>query len=357
VFTKAGVFLWIVAAFIFGSVVISPATFWPVAFLGWLAIPLWGIALFFTAYSLRARRWRRAIAPAVVVLAGFPFLRATLQLPGFIPREPALVLRVLSYNMGNMYGQSGRLEVRKANALAMMQWIKIQNADVLLLQEVFNYPYVSEYTPLYSLQKMGYHYYYWQHHKTPTDTLGAGMAIFSKFPLRNCTQLYHNPGFNNQILRADLVWLGRPLRVYNCHLQSVSIAHYQTQIKGKPGSTIKKNMLAVFDKLVKAYQLRALQVDILAKDIVESKAPIILGADLNDTPYSYAYWRLRFLLNNGFEQAGVGLGFTYRGHLPLGLRIDHQFSSDSLQVRSYHTYPEVHLSDHIPGIAAYSWHK
>ena len=49
--------------------------------------------------------------------------------------------------------------------------------------------------------------------------------------------------------------------------------------------------------------------------ITSSPYPVILGADMNDTPYSFSYNEFTKLLKNSFEEKGNGFGFTFNGKL------------------------------------------
>ena len=99
---------------------------------------------------------------------------------------------------------------------------------------------------------------------------------------------------------------------------------------------------------------RAQQVKGLVESIKSCKYKMILCGDLNEIPYSYAYFSLRNLLHNAFEKAGNGFGFTYNGKL-FFLRIDNQFFSEDLQSHSFMTHRNIDYSDHFPLTATYSW--
>jgi endonuclease/exonuclease/phosphatase (EEP) superfamily protein YafD len=78
---------------------------------------------------------------------------------------------------------------------------------------------------------------------------------------------------------------------------------------------------------------------------------MVLTGDFNDTPISYTYNRLTRILKDSFDEAGSGIGSTYRGPL-FGLRIDYVMHSSELKARSYKT-SEAGYSDHRPVIVQF----
>ena len=59
-------------------------------------------------------------------------------------------------------------------------------------------------------------------------------------------------------------------------------------------------------------------------------------------------------LNNAFEEKGQGFGFTRFGK-PFPVRIDNQFFSDEIGLKSFKTLDNLRYSDHVPIIGTYSW--
>ena len=77
---------------------------------------------------------------------------------------------------------------------------------------------------------------------------------------------------------------------------------------------------------------RVEQAELIARTVEASKYPVILLADLNDTPLSYTVGTVRRSgLQDAFRQNGRGLGITYPGTIP-GLRIDYVLADSTLQV-------------------------
>jgi endonuclease/exonuclease/phosphatase family metal-dependent hydrolase len=81
---------------------------------------------------------------------------------------------------------------------------------------------------------------------------------------------------------------------------------------------------------------------------------VIICGDMNDTPYSNAYLRIRDSYRNSFEDKGRGLGFTFNGGIPF-LRIDNQFYGKGLKVNRFTTNENFIGSDHYATEACYSF--
>jgi endonuclease/exonuclease/phosphatase family metal-dependent hydrolase len=101
---------------------------------------------------------------------------------------------------------------------------------------------------------------------------------------------------------------------------------------------------------------RASQLEILMEHMENSPYANILVGDFNDVPYSYTYFTLRNIMNNAFEKAGKGFGFTYNKVL-FFLRIDNVFFDNSLEILDFKTHSEVDYSDHYPVSAVFSLDK
>jgi endonuclease/exonuclease/phosphatase family metal-dependent hydrolase len=61
---------------------------------------------------------------------------------------------------------------------------------------------------------------------------------------------------------------------------------------------------------------------------------------------------VRDRLENAFERAGNGFGFTLN-RSPKFVRIDNQFFSDKIKIQSFTTHSEIKYSDHYPISASY----
>lgn len=146
-----------------------------------------------------------------------------------------------------------------------------------------------------------------------------------------------------------------PVRVYNIHLQSIQLGEEEFVMDqlgpdAYRDSIFIKGTLKIAVKLKRAFQLRAVQAQLIREHVEACELPVILCGDLNDTPASFAYTRLRKAgLKDAFVQAGKGMGRTYRGKFP-SYRIDYILISKEIKVKSFETRSEA-LSDHNPVFA------
>jgi endonuclease/exonuclease/phosphatase family metal-dependent hydrolase len=114
----------------------------------------------------------------------------------------------------------------------------------------------------------------------------------------------------------------------------------------------KAKSLGLLRRFKRGLVARSTQADTLAARIERSPYPVILCADLNDLPYSYTYDQLADRLQNAWATAGLGVGTTYNGKLPL-LRIDNQFASPRFEVLGCRVRQDMPYSDHFPIEAEY----
>jgi endonuclease/exonuclease/phosphatase family metal-dependent hydrolase len=100
-------------------------------------------------------------------------------------------------------------------------------------------------------------------------------------------------------------------------------------------------------RLTPAYKARAVQAQILSQTIKENKNPyIIVCGDFNDTPISYARYKIKGNLRDAFVDSGFGLGITYNKYRFL-FRIDYILHSSN--IKSYNcTVGKLKDSDHYP---------
>ncbi len=90
----------------------------------------------------------------------------------------------------------------------------------------------------------------------------------------------------------------------------------------KSKQEFKEGSISVIKKLKRAFQKRARHVEIISEHITTSPHPVIVCGDFNDTPSSYAYYRISRHLIDSFIESGFGFGQTYTGRMP-SFRIDY----------------------------------
>lgn len=216
--------------------------------------------------------------------------------------------------------------------------------EILGIQEY----YASQYTPEFSRFR-------YRHIVTGYENEDFGLAIFSIYPIRKKDFVPFDPeaaGDRTGFIYADIETRIGLIRVICAHLVSFKLTNEDLNLVEKPdiGETpqkLKTDYLSLVGKINKAFEKRALQVRELKRFISDSPYPVVLLADLNDTPISYSYKLLTQLLKDPFTQVGTGVGHTYnRTRYPF--RIDYVLHSPQLKAIRYTVAQRPILSDHYP---------
>ncbi|MBX9853028.1 MAG: endonuclease/exonuclease/phosphatase family protein [Cytophagaceae bacterium] len=233
----------------------------------------------------------------------------------------------------------------------MIKWVGDHKAGIKCFQEFYHYPSIPVFRTIEML-KMNTPYYYFQPgYKIAKQEFG--IAIFSKYPIINKGEIIFQEGSSNQAIFADIKINKDTIRIYNVHLQSMSINEEKL-----PGLSASQNFAErlryLLHKLKIGYVFRTKQIIILLEHMEKCPYKIILSGDLNDTPYSYSYQKIKRKLDNAFEEKGNGFGFTYNGKLPF-LRIDNVFFDEGFDIRDFKTHYDIKFSDHYPIEASFSF--
>jgi endonuclease/exonuclease/phosphatase family metal-dependent hydrolase len=359
---------------------IPASTFWPALF-GALTVPL---ALLGTVllllYWLR-RNWRVALLPALALGLCWPHVQRglalhlaaagsaekTLRLVGqgplavlpstfFRSNSPKDVL-LLSANVRifNVYAQLRDPDF--ASSKNFIQWLATSPADVLCLQEFYHEPAMLPHSnPVFRVadyvgKDVGRYAFI---SKSVTNHVGAefGLAIFSRYPIVRKGTIQFGRLTQNHAMWADLARPTDTIRVFNLHLQSMSMDENDIVAATESKDGFRRKGAGLLRRFRNGAVARAAQVDTVLARVARSPYPVLLAGDLNDLPYSYTYDQLADHLQNAWATAGLGFGSTYHGKLP-GLRIDQQFASKDWEVRGCRVHREILWSDHFPVEAIY----
>lgn len=330
----------------FYSVNIDPEAFYLAPF-----IPL-TIPFFLLGNGVFALYWLfkspiRMVVSVLVILAGYSFIVRTFRL---FPMNEDGEIKVVSYNVRvfNVYAHLRDSDL--GSTKKMLSWLKESEADVLCLQEFYMMASSEDFNTVKILKKHYPYYYLEPFHEVAGQVFG--MAVFSKYPLTGKGIIKFEKRSNNQIIYADIRVKNDTIRVYNMHLESMSID--EELLSYDFDSISRGENLKALAKYKKGVVRRSKQVNKLEEHLDNSPFPVIVCGDLNDVPYSYAYERLSRRLNNAFESAGNGFGFTYSGGRLFFLRIDHQFAGNEFRINSFKVHREVPYSDHFPLSAVYT---
>jgi len=331
---------------VLASIFISPQVLW-ISGIFSLMIPLVLVVNTILFIYLAARGSGYFLYPLAICIIGLLFLNRTIALQQ--ANKADNVLGVLSYNV-RVFNVYSHLNTDFVSSRKTIEWVEKRDEDIKCLQEFYVQPGSEIFSTIKAISKKNPYYHF---EPTVTNSQGAqfGMAIFSKYPIIHRGALQVNESPHNSILFVDVVKDEDTVRIYNVHLQSMSID--EQQLTNSNRETFSKNLKQLVFQLKHGFIRRAAQIDNLCEHLQRSPYPVILTGDLNDMPYSYSYQKLKKYLHSSFENGGRGFGFTFNGKM-FFLRIDNQFYSEGITLSEFETHNSVKHTDHFPISADYS---
>lgn len=327
--------------------VISPATFWPIAFIG-LAYPI--LLLVNLAFAL-VWLFKKPVYSLIsfgAILIGWNFLVSTI---GFrepnaiqVPKSSDDILRVMTWNVH--FFKRFESEYEKSVKSQMMDVIRKEQPDVLCIQEFFSRR-KGDFNFKKAIIEVLESEHYYIDELAGNDYEMNGFAIFSKFPITNRGKLQFpdiSPG--NDVVFTDIKVNKQTVRVYNVHLQSISFQpeDYEYLKSVKEIRTDVTSTKRLSNRMKTAFIKRAEQAEIIKEEVSKLKIPYIIAGDFNDTPVSYAVNTITDGLKNSFRKKGSGFGITYNGDFP-NFQIDYILVSPEFDVKNY-IIIDKRLSDH-----------
>ncbi len=282
-----------------------------------------------------------------MIIIGFAFIKVSYSIS---KNNEGGILKVLSYNVRVFNSYANYKNEAHISSKKMIGWSVDNDSPIKCFQEYYNNDKSDIFNIKYRLVNAGWKNHHFKIVLRDRDKAEFGVAIYSKLPIINKGEIHSDNGeFLNSIF-ADILIGDDTIRIYNTHLESMSINEDNVLDTDKLAKSYKDTGY----RLRKGFISRAKQVKALVESIKKCPYKMILCGDLNEIPYSYPYFSLRSLLNNAFEKAGNGFGFSYNGKL-FFLRIDNQFFSDEIEIHSFMTHRNIDYSDHFPLTATYSW--
>ena len=297
------------------------------------------------------RRAKRALLPLLVLALGY----------GFIPRSVVWNtakksderdLRVLSYNVYGLY--SNNYTENESKVKSLKSFMLDYGADIKCFQEFYSH---EDRKPYRTINMMKEKYPHYAFIPLKEDFFEAkekmGLAIFSKYPIINHAGKQFGNSANGYLF-ADIVAKNDTFRVINLQLWSMGIrvGRVTGKIRDQDYEDAKKEGRGIMNSLRKGFINHKDEMTQINRLIQESLHPVILVGDLNETPYGWAYGTLRERMQNSFEEAGRGFGFTLN-RSPYLVRIDNQFCSKEFRVNQFITLRNINYSDHFPIVADY----
>ena len=342
-FAAIALFLSVIAKYI------SPATFWPLAFLGISFPAALALNIAFLIYWGAQMRWWALVSGAVILFSANNIM-GNLQYH-FSEKTPNNNdIKVMDYNcmLFDLYNWSHNKHSRKI----IFNMLQEESPDILCLQEFYTSEQPHDFhnadTLVSFLKTKNIHAEY-------TTTLREfdhwGIATLTKFPIVRKGKIIFETTSNNICIYTDVLINNDTVRIYNMHLASISFGKKEYKFIDNLNKNEYKdsNLLqskSIVKRLREGFLKRAQQAETVAQHMKDCKYKIILCGDFNDTPSSFAYNILRSNLKDAFRESGNGIGKTYHGSLPF-LRIDYILHSKDFESYNYKRYPES-LTDHYP---------
>lgn len=341
------------------SIFVSPAKFWPFAFLGliypYLLAANIAMILFWIAF-----RKKELFISLIAIITGWNILTSVIQ-PNFkflkkketrenytrSFREENKIIKVLTYNVRafNIYGWTQPKNAKDS----IFRFIQQEDPDIICFQEYFTQEKgLFAASRLYkSLKNTPHRHIYY----TMGDNMNSnyGIATFSSYPVVGKGIIRFENTFNIAMY-TDININGDTLRIFNNHLQSIHLNArnyiFIDSLKLRYSDQQLDEILDISHRLKDAFVKRSKQADLIAGKIAESPYPVIVCGDFNDTPVSYAYKKIKTGLSDSFTEAGSGIGNTYSGISP-SFRIDYILHHPVMNAL-YTERVRLRLSDHYP---------
>lgn len=322
-------FFGFITSFIYLSIFISPDAGLIVVYLNYLIPPVFLLHAF-TCIILILKKKPLYHLLNISLLIGIVLIGPLTVSIHFAPPDEAS-FSLMSYNVRRFREADG---IKYSQEL--IDWVVNDPSTIKCFQE---YSINREYDSLnvtQSLLENGYHNFHFST-EPPGYHHSPGLSIFTQFPIVGTGMIFKNKDSFNGAIYADIKVKKDTLRIYNVHLQSMMLRPEELKesfINLRWGSTKRKK-----------------QIQMILDHTSTCPHPFVLAGDFNEMPYNKNYITLSSHLNNSFEKAGLGFGFSFR-LLPF-LRIDHQFFSDRLTASYFRIIREIRISDHYPTKAFY----
>lgn len=268
---------------------------------------------------------------------------------------------VLTYNVGTFNldrfhtADSVRI-VDSIVILSQQNFFRTCNADIICIQEFFNNDAIRFEAFLDEMRKYGYHYFYTNPIKIEGYRGFFGVITFSKLPIVKTGTITFDYKKNkralNRAIYTDIIIKTDTVRIINIHLQSMDLRLGRIA-NSITSDTLSDELNLLKEKFKYGFRKRGSQILKIEEEILKNQKKKIVCGDLNDLPFAFSYKTIKKYLNNSFEDAGNGFGFTYNKS-PWFIRIDNQFYDKELQINYCKVISDNNHSDHFPVVAGYS---
>ena len=316
------------------------------AFLGLFFPALLVAQIGVTIFWLLAWDKRRLLLVAAVwlislpqLLVYFPISRAEKSLG---TEEESL--RILSYNVCAF----GFKPHTKTSPNATLQYIKSSGADIVCIQEAMlnQNPWAGVVSKtLRSYLDEDYPYI----NVIRVNRGGSTLALLSKYPIKEAKEI-PLPSWVNGAVAYKVDIRGKETLVINVHLESFRLRRVDGEDYlrlAKDGDAVRlKDALSA--KLSPTFRSHNIQANII-HDLIQryGSGRVIVCGDFNDTPLSYARYKIGEGLEDAFVSKGNGLGISFHTR-PFFVRIDHVLFGPAFRALRCEVDKTASESDHYP---------
>lgn len=316
------------------------------AFLGLFFPALLVAQIGVTIFWLLAWDKRRLLLVAAVwlislpqLLVYFPISRAEKSLG---TEEESL--RILSYNVCAF----GFKPHTKTSPNATLQYIKSSGADIVCIQEAMlnQNPWAGVVSKtLRSYLDEDYPYI----NVIRVNRGGSTLALLSKYPIKEAKEI-PLPSWVNGAVAYKVDIRGKETLVINVHLESFRLHRVDGEDYlrlAKDGDAVRlKDALRA--KLSPTFRSHNIQANII-HDLIQryGSGRVIVCGDFNDTPLSYARYKIGEGLEDAFVSKGNGLGISFHTR-PFFVRIDHILFGPAFRALRCEVDKTASESDHYP---------
>jgi endonuclease/exonuclease/phosphatase family metal-dependent hydrolase len=330
---------------------LNPLHWWLVGFLG-LTFPYLFFLLVFVFFFWLIAKPKLALLPLITLLLGAKQISVTFAAHfsnNDVTKKPDSTLRIVSWNVANMYGLSSNKETKQHNRTELAQSVLDLHPDIICLQE-FNHSYTqgenADNIGLFSKQYPNY--FYSKDFNKENGYYTSGSIVFSKYPVVDSGKIDFPGDFTGSLIYVDVKVNNDTLRIFTTHLQSFGFNNedYAEMNKIKqPNEQAIEASKNIFMKMKAAFTNRGTQADIVHAQTDSVPHPSIVCGDFNDVPSSYTYFHIRNSRQDAFLKSSLGVGKTYNALAPM-LRIDYILPDTSFTIKQFDMVDE-NLSDHV----------
>mgnify|MGYP003638619698 FL=1 len=236
-------------------------------------------------------------------------------------------ITIMSFNSLGFRGEKDEWESTAGDTI--VKFIQNERPDIICFQEFDNRKIRSHYFEEYPYKYVDFEY----------DNNRVIQAVYSKYEIVH-KGLLEFPETLNSAVYVDIKYNTDTLRIYNLHLESLSIRPYN--IKSERSDKL-------FGRLRHSFAKQQEQSTIVKEHMKNSPYKNIVCGDFNNTQFSNSYFTIKGNLKDSFLEKGRGYGKTIN-FWKFPFRIDYILVDPAFEVLSHKNYG-INLSDHEPIMA------